>query len=374
MGPLVAGDRSTFDDTSTVILDLRDGLDFLNQEADGVKFLRHLGLDAFTFANHKIEWTETQLATREETITIDGSSTNLAVANAYQYQVNTLLRSENETMRVTAIADATHLTVVRGYVGSAAAHTAKTIYSVGSADPEGSDAPAAIMNKGQRLYNYDQTFTKSVGLTTDEIAKLSTQGEPMNKELEMRMIEIMRELARAVIYGQKKMDATNEVYAMGGLNEFITTNVYNIGGAASIANIDLAILDIVLAGGDPKLMTMHPRQKQKIDALDANLVRLGLKKPADNTGGNPITTTWQSGLLDHPIQIVSDQTFLNGEINLYDTDYIEIGHKSHNGVVGNFHVVDSTKPGADREEKTIRGKYTLRVGQEKAHARLYNLT
>jgi hypothetical protein len=369
----VPGNKSTFDSNGAdLILDLKDGLDFLNQQHDGIALLKKIGTNGFTFSNHKNEWVETALATRRETITLTNVATSVTVADAYQYQVNNLLKIDAEVMRVTAIADATHLTVTRAYAGtSAVAHTAAKMFSLGSADPEGSDAPAGINDNGSRLFNYDQTFTRAISLSTDEIAKLSTEGNPMTGQTKRRFIEINRELLQAAMYGVRYQDNTNEIYAMGGLTQFVTTNVSNVAGALSIAAIDAVILAIVQAGGDPKALVCGPIQKQKLDALDVNKQLLG---KGERTGGNLITNKWQSGVLDHELDVFVDHTVLDDQLWVLDTDHIQIGHKSHNGIVGNFHVVDSTKPGADRQDQTIRGKYSLRLGLEKGQGYLFALT
>lgn len=374
MAGFVPGTRSTFDGSNNdVILDLKEGLSFLNQRNDGIELLRIIGTNGFTYANQKQEWSETTLAVRSETVTLaDGSGTVLTVANAYQYQVNNILRIENEVVRVTAIASATTLTIVRGYAGTAgAAHAAKRMISLGSADPEGANAPAGISDDGDRLFNYSQNFTRAVSLTNDEIAQLSTDGNPLNKQLERRFIEINRELLQAVLYGFKSIDATNKITTMGGLNSFVTSNVNNVAGAVTIAAIDAQILNIVTAGGDPKIMALSPFQKQKLDALDNNKQLLGKQ---EHVGGGLITNTWQSGVLDHPIRILTDFTIAPDELHILDTDYIKVGHKENNGVSGAFNVKNSTTPGADREDRVIRGKYSARFEQEKSCARLYGLT
>ncbi len=370
----VAGTKDTFSagNGNDLILDLKDGLDFLNQAQDGIGLLKKIGTNGFTFANHKHEWTETALATRRETITIDNASTALTVADAYQYQVNNLLKVDNEILRVTAIADATTLTVVRGYGGtSAAAHTSKKIFSVGSADPEGSNAPSGVADNAARLYNYDQTLTRAISLSTDEIAKLSTEGNPMTGQIKRRFIEINRELLQAVMYGVRIQDNTNKIYAMGGLTQYVTTNVTNVAGALTIAAIDAIILAIVQAGGDPNCIVLGPVQKQKLDALDANKQLLGKK---ERTGGNLVTNTWQSGVLDHELDVFVDHTILDDQLWILDTKQVQVGHKSHNGINGAFHVEDSTTPGADKVSKVIRGKYSIRVMLEKGLGYLYGLT
>lgn len=375
MPAFTSGSKTYFTDSADHILDLKDGLDFLDAGNSAIALLKRLGTNGFTAKSVKHEWTETQLAVREEVITIDDSATTLTVADAYQYQVNELLKSESEVLRVTAIASATTLTVVRAYAGtSAAAHSSKKIYTIGSADPENSQAPEGIADNGSRLYNYVQTLTRGIELSNDEIAQLSTAGNPMTGQMARRFIEINRQLARAFLYGVRHEDSTNKIHAMGGLRQFISTNVTNVGGALTLAGIDAKILAIVQAGGDPKLIAMSPYQKQKLDALDAELVRIGKKDDQSKTGGNPNVMTWQSGILGHPVDLIVDQSIHNDELWILDTDFVRIGHLSNNGVNGAFHVEDATTPGQDGMQKLIRGKYTVEVGQEKGHALLYGLS
>lgn len=373
MAGFVTGTKDYYSDSVDHILDLRNGLDFLTPKNDGIALLKKIGTNGFTAKSPKHEWTETVLATRGETVTLaDGTGTSLTVANAYQYQVNDLIRCENEIMRVTAIAGATTLTVTRGYAGTTgAAHAAKLAYSLGSADPEGSNAPVGLADTGDRLYNYVQTLTTGVSLTTDEIAQLSTGGNPMNGQIERRFIEVNRELARTMFYGIRFEDTTLKIHAMGGLKQFVTSNVTNVGGALTIAAIDAQILNIVRAGGDPDTLVLSPYQKQKLDALDVNKQMLGKK---ERTGGNLITNTWQSGVLDHELDVIVDHSILDDELWILDTSKVKLGPLSNNGVNGAFHVEDATPPGADRKQQVIRGKYTMRVEQQKAHGYLYGLS
>lgn len=369
------GAKTYFSDSNDHILDLKNGLDFLDAGNQSIALIKRLGTNGFVAKSVKHEWTETALKVRQETITIDDSATALDVADAYIYRVNEIIRCENEFMRVTALADSNTLTVVRGYgASSAAAHSSKTMFSVGVAAPENSQAPEGIQDSASRLYNYVQTFDIGVELSNNEIAQLTTEGNALNGQLERRFIEINRELAKAVFYGQRDENSTDKIHTMGGLAHFVTTNVTNVAGALTLAAIDAKILAIVEAGGDPKLMAMSPRQKQKLDALDASLVRIGKKDDQSHTGGNPNVMTWQSGVLGHPIDIIVDQTVTTDELWILDTDFVKIGHLTNNGVNGAFHVEDATTPGQDGRQKLIRGKYTIEVGQEKAHARLYGLT
>jgi hypothetical protein len=218
-----------------------------------------------------------------------------------------------------------------------------------------------------------QTFTRAVEVSNDELAQLTTDmPNHFQGNLKRRFIEINRQLATAVLYGVRYEDSTNKIHAMGGLTQFVTTNVTNVGGALTIAAIDAKILAQVQAGADPTHIALSPYQKQKLDALDSNKIYTGKRELA--IGGNPVVSTWQSGVLDHTLDVIVDHGINDDELWVLDKKHIEIGPLSNNGVEGAFHVEDATTPGQDGKKSVIRGKYTMRVGQEKAHARLYGLS
>lgn len=372
MSTFVAGTRTSFADQSDHILDLADGLDFLSPSQDGIAILKKIGLNKKIANSFKYEWTQTALAVRRETITQLIGDTTFTVANARQYQVGNILRVQNELVRVTAIASATTLTVTRGYGGTAAAAiTAQPIMSVGGAASENSTGPAGITDTADRLYNYIQIFDRAVELSKTEIMQASTEGNPLTGQLKRRYVELMREVAMAVFYGIRYEDTTNILHTMGGLKQFVLTNVTNVAGALTIAAIDALILAIVTAGGDPKIIALSPYQKQKLDALDVNKQLLGKR---EHTGGNLVTSTWQSGVLDHMLDVVVDHGLLISELWILDTDNLEAGYAAGNGESGALAVVDATLPGQDGKKRVIRGHLGFKVLQEKTHGYLYGLT
>ena len=104
----IPGAKTYFSDSNDHILDLKNGLDFLDVGNGALALLKRIGTNGFTAKSVKHEWTEVALAARSETVTLaDGSATTLTVSDAYIYQVNELLRIENEVVRITALASAT---------------------------------------------------------------------------------------------------------------------------------------------------------------------------------------------------------------------------------------------------------------------------
>jgi hypothetical protein len=375
---IVSGNRTSFDDQDDHILDIEKGIKFLNPRDNGIKFIKRLisNRGDTVAKSFKHEWNETALPVRRETVTFaDGSGTSVTVGSAYGYQVNDLLQIESEIVRVTALASSTSLTVVRGYAGTTgAAHAAKTAYNLGAAAPENNTAPAGTTLNADRLYNYVQTFDRSVDMSTDEIAQLSAEmGNPMNVQLERITLYFWKLFAQAVFYGVRYEDTTNKIHVMGGVNQFLTTNVTNVAGALTVAGIDAQILAIVNAGGNPDLIVVSPTQKQKLDALDSNVVRTG-KRNSDHVGGNPIVMTWQSGVLDYELDIIVDHTIKTDELYILDTNYIELIPLVNNGINGKLSVIDATTSGQDGSKKVLRAKYTLVFKLQGGMAKMYGLT
>lgn len=378
MPPYVSGARTTYSSSNDKILDMQNFLDYIRSDDMDTALLRRWGINgkAGEGEHHaratKTEWTQTALRTRGETVTLaDGSGTSLTVADARMYQVGELIRIEAEVVQVGAIASATVLTIVRAFAGtSGAAHAAKLAYSLGTADVENATPGLAVSDTVLKLYNYVQTFSVPVEVSKDQIMSMTVDGNTMDAQLERRFVEVNRQLARAVIYGIRYDNGTT-LRTMGGLLSFLSSNVTNVGGAVTIAAIDALILKIVQAGAKPTTIAMSPYQKQKVDALDVNKQLLGKK---EHTGGNLVTQTWQSGILDDTLDIVVDRTILDDQLIITDDEYIEPMPFEGNGESGRWATYEATAPGQDGKKQVIRGKYTLKVHNEKAHGYLYGLT
>lgn len=376
---IVSGNRTTFSDQDDHILDIERGIKFLNPRDNGIKFVKRLiaNRGSNVAKSYKHEWVETALPVRRETVTIaNDSDTDVTVGNAYGYQVGDLLKVDDEILRVTVVAPAavaTTITVTRSYgAAAAAAHSAKVMYNLGSAAAENAAAPTGITLDGDKLYNYVQTFDRAVDMSNDEIAQMSAEiGNPFNAQLERITLYFWKLLAQAVFKGERIEDSTNKIHSMGGIDYFMTTNPTSAGGALTLALIDAEILQIVQAGGDPDVLVMSPYQKQKLDNLEASLVRLGKR---ERLGGSQNVQTWQSGVLDHTVDVIVDHTIPDTELYVLDTSKLELVPLVNNGINGRLSVEDATTPGQDGKKKVLRAKYTLVVRMQAGMSKLYALT
>lgn len=356
------------------IEDLQDFLDYIPQNNMDTALLRRWGIngkDGNRIQQAEYSWDETELRPRGETVTIDNVATSLTVADSGIYQVGELLRIEAEVVRITALADATTLTITRGYVGSAAAHTSKLAYSLGTAMADNHTPGAAVGRTPAKKTNYVQVFETPVEAGWLQMAAKTVDGNTIDKQLEMVFIEINRQLSRAALYGKKKKDTTNKIFAMDGIMTQITTNVTNVGGALTLSAIDTLILAIVNAGGNPTTLAVSPYQKQKLDALDNNKQYLG---KAEHTGGGLITNTWQSGILSNTLDVVVDKTLLDDQLLITDDEFVEVLPMAGNGLDGTWGTYDATDNGQFGKKKLIRGVFGTKLHNQKAAGYLYGLS
>lgn len=372
----ITGQRTTFDDTTDHIIQIEDGIEFLNPRDNGIKFVKKLLANRAgkVAKSTQYNWDETDLPVRRETITLaDGVGTAVTVANSKAYPVGTIVRCENELMRVTAQANATTLTVTRAYGGTTgAAHAAKVMLNLGVAGAENSTGPQSVTTTAGRLFNYVQMFEDTVEMSEQEIAQLSSEmGNPMNRQLERVTLFFWKTFAQACFYGIKYEDSTNKLRTMGGIKSFLSTNVYNVAGAQSKTNLNTMLLAQVTAGGNPDTLVMGPSQANGLASIDSSLVNIDYQ---DNRRGDSPITQWYSPSLGHSLDVIVDQSILTDEVYSLDSSKLALIPLSNNGVDGRLSIVDGTAPGQAGQRKILRGYYTLQVDLEGGHAYQYALS
>lgn len=372
---LKTGARLSGTETTDQILQIEQGINFLNTQDNGIKFIKRLIANRGdkVAKSYKYQWDETALPVRRETVTLaDGSGTALTVANSAAYHVGDVLKIEAELVRVTVLVNATTLTIVRAYGGTTgAAHAAKLAFNLGYIAAENSTGPAAITTTANRLYNYIQQTEEAVELSDLAIATETTDGNPMNSQLERLTLSYWKRMANSILKGVRYEDTSLNQRLMGGIDFFLTTNITSVGGALTIAAIDAMLYSQVIAGGNPGLLVMHPYQKQKLDALDANKQYL---QKSEHVGGNLVTQSWQSGVLDHMLDVMVDHTLDTTELYSLDMSTLALIPLHNNGIDGRLSVVEATLPGQSGRKKLLRSYYTLEMVTEAANGKLTTLT
>lgn len=375
------GTRTTSSNTTDHLLDIEEGIKYLNPRHNGIRFVKKLlengraGKDKVA-ESYKHEWHETSLPPRRETVTLaDGSGTALTVASTAVYPIGTELRIENEIVVVTARTDATTLAIARAQLSTTgAAHSAKDAINLGYAGEEYGTGPEALSTNAAAKYNYVQTFEAAVEMSDKEIAQLSSEiGNPFSAQLERITAFFWKTFAQSVFKGVRGSTTRNSrpVHYMGGIDSFLSTNVTDVNGAMTTTVIDTLILALMNAGGTPDTLVMSPARFVKLSLLDINALMISKD---EKKGGAPVYKKWQSAASEIDLDIIVDFSVLDSELYVLDSSKLAILPLVSNGINGRLALVDGTTTGASGKRRIIRGHYTLVVELEAGHAKAIRLT
>ena len=172
--------------------------------------------------------------------------TNLSVASSAGMTVSMVLMNTRtrENYRVTAIPDATHVTVTRafGRVVAAANIIGDNLICVGTAFMEGSDRPVARQLSTVYIPNYTQIFRNAWGLTDTARASLAEMGYSNIAESrkDCSMFHSI-DAESAILFGQPKMDTSGSqpLHATQGIIDAIYQYApNNVNAAGPTTNYD----------------------------------------------------------------------------------------------------------------------------------------
>lgn len=319
----------------------------------------------------EIVWYEDETFATKTTAAAEAlaGATTLTVAEGSIFETNTVIKAGEELLKVTAVSG-NDLTVERGYAGT----TAETIASGDKVEfqfvegVEGADARKARFKARTRHSNVTQIFDGTITIT-GTAAAVSQHGiddlyayEKAKKEKELAL-----QLEKAVISGVKYTSENGLVRQMGGIRQFIKTNVLN--GASAEVNTEIlndAFQAIAEATGQNVgagyKIIVSPKQKRAISRMDANKINLTRQ---DNGRGQVVDyfvgDFGESEIVVNP-NLEADEIFIV-DVNRLKIRPLQTRQFSHEylGKTG------------DNFTGSIVGEYTLEFHEEKAHARIKNL-
>lgn len=252
------------------VVDMRDTIDLL--QTDSTQFSTALMKIASRPANSsKVEWLEDVLYPRKSALAASAASAATGTTGAFTvttnegsyFNVGDVCRlATGEALEITATA-ASAITANRslGRVASVSAQTGTEIFIIGNAQLQGASAPTPKVTKRVAAYNYTQIFRHSWSFTrTLTQSKLYGGSEP-NKERKKKAIEHKRAIEASLFWGARSLDTSGSEPQgfMGGLYEYITTNVQNAGGSLTASTFDGYLMDWLQYGEmDSKVFFASP--------------------------------------------------------------------------------------------------------------------
>jgi hypothetical protein len=266
------------------------------------------------------------------------------------------------------------ITVTRGYAGTSdVTHaTSLTITLATTARLEGADYDTGHTTTVTRNINYTQILSEAVKVTgsqmvdenygiTDEmayhIAKLIGGGQGIGEKGKAGKLAIL--LQQTFYYGQKAVGTATTARAMGGFEEFVTTNVTNLSSAAlELRHIEDLMEDCFLAGGSPNLLVCNTWLWRKINNFYQGSIRT---ERTEDTGGHVIKTV---STLFGDIEVMFDRWCPTDRLYLLEKE--KMGWVTYRP----FQVMDRASTG-DYEVKEVLGEFGFVLQNQTAHGYLH---
>lgn len=316
------------------------------------------------------QWFEDEMYADETTASaalVD--ATTITVADGSIFEPKHVVKIGEELLLVTAVSG-NELSVTRGYADTTAAAVtggAKVEFQFVEG-VEGADARKARYKSRKRVANLTQIFDESISITgsAEETSEYGID-DLYEYEKQKKLLELALQLEKAVINGVKYESPDGKVRQMGGIRQFIQTNVINAANAAlSLDMLGDAFQAIYEAGGfatggNYKII-VGAKQKRALSAADKDKIYIDRK---DNGRGQ---------VVDHftsdfgAAEILLNNNLAPDEVIIIDANRTEIKPLGKRNFTHTFLGVKG-----DYVEGQIVGEFLLEFKQEKAHARIKGL-
>lgn len=211
-----------------------------------------------------VEWIEDELNPSWSTLTMSASASHtvLSATNSY-FNTYDLVKipSTGEVVLVTAT-NSGYVTVTRsvGDTAAASAASAADLVIIGSAFAEGSSATdlKVITTTNVRKYNYLQIFRKAVEITKTLANSELYGGDDRSYQRKKKGIELMRDLERSFLFGERAEDTSTPRRTTGGIDEYISTNATAAGGTLTETEFEGFLRTIFRYGSNSRYLFSAP--------------------------------------------------------------------------------------------------------------------
>jgi hypothetical protein len=314
-------------------------------------------------------WFEDEMYADETTASASAliDAVTLAVADGSIFEAKHVIKVGEELMLVTAVSG-NNLTVTRSYAGTTAAAVASgaKVEFQFVEGVEGADARKSRFKARTRKSNLTQIFDETISIS-GTAAATSQHGidNLYENEKQKKQLELALQLEKAIINGVKYESADGLTRQMGGLRNFIVTNVFT-GGAVSTEKLNDAFQAIFEAGGfatggNYKII-VGAKQKRAISNMDADKISIDR---LDNGRGQ---------VVDHFVgDFGAAEILLNNNVGPDEVFVIDVNRLAIKPLQTRQFSHEYLGKKGDYFEGQIVGEYTIELHQEKAHARLKGL-
>lgn len=198
-----------------------------------------------------------QDAANDTDLTNDSTTTLITVTNGNYFQPGDVIKADSEYIWVSSISTNT-LTVTRNYGGTQATHASDvTLYIHSRARLEGASASDSHFTEPTTNYNYSFIMQKQIEVSrSDALLKRYGIGDVVQWEIDKKMKELKRDLAKKPYHGQRKAGSATTPRDAGGFDTFITTNVTTLSGSPALTqkNVEDAVAQCLAVAPSPNYL------------------------------------------------------------------------------------------------------------------------
>lgn len=277
------------------VVDMEDAFALL--DPDTSQYMTILNkLPSKVATREKVNWLEDELFPNLTTLAASATSAattvSVATGTGTYFRAGDLVRvvSTGEMLEVTSVSSDT-LTVTRSVGGVAATSAASggDLLIVSNAAAQGADYGTLKATKRVLGYNYTQIVRHPFGFTgTDVEIETYGPGDPAN-EIAKKAVEHKRAQENMAFFGARDFTSaspSSKGYA-GGLQEYLSTNVFTGAGAVDLTYIDGKLQTIFQHGSMRKVIFAAPTPAAALSTLFAqNWVRA---RPDDRVYGAKVS-------------------------------------------------------------------------------------
>lgn len=321
----------------------------------------------------------------------DGTGTGVEVADTAAFKAGDIIRFEKATgasvtemAKIASIDSGTQLTLSRTYGGTAASTLVIGDIAKLVSRPKGenTDSTTGTSREPGKNYNYTEIFDDEaqISSTAANIRQYGFESFEtwMNYQVEMKMIDIMKRMDSATVYGRRVERSAGQNGTMGGIMQFLENgNETAVGGALTSSVINDLLEDIFEDGGYSNNFAIlcNSNQARKISQFNKAGVANSpvITSQDDRKYGGYI----QKFIGDLPVangfeaDIVISSIFPKDQIAIVDLNGIELIPLGDRAFIDK----DSTQNGGDYFRRRLISEMTLEVKNgTRSHAKATGLT
>jgi len=246
--------------------------------------------------NPKIEWNEDESMPRITTLSASAASNATAFGTTADiFRVGDVVRNtvKGWGFLVTATAAGAISATVVGGTAQTTATSGDELYIVANANTEGASLREIKFPQLVTASNYCEIVRTPFGLTQTEQAT-EHYGGPEEDRLKNKFgREHSRTWEQIAFFGLRDLKNTNQRLA-GGLSEFISTNVTNVGGSLTETAFQTALKSGFRYGSERKVLFCSPTAMGALEGFARSNIRVNDPAPSANQYG-VVMKTYYSG-------------------------------------------------------------------------------